>query len=318
MYLLVSDMATLDLSNDRIFRLAFPPTIKKGDWYIGFQCRTCNQNIIALTDPSLGKTKPATTGNSKFSIPCQKCGADLLYGGQDLINIKANFSAKSFRDLRPEISKTPKQPMLPIHKKAKPTFGIGALEQRPMAAQVIARCIAYWTSVETTTARLLSRLIGTNTDAAIAVYLTLRNNSAKRSALDAAAKVRLNTKDLILFDALLKYRKSIEKDRNDMAHGVFGIAASIKTGVLWTTTQNYTDYSTRVEKDGVTEELRNIFHRRVYVYEIGTLEYIACEIENLERLTGIFNGYLLSDSTEWKDQRYIEICAEPAIAKELI
>ncbi|MGI8569815.1 MAG: hypothetical protein ACR2KT_12485 [Methylocella sp.] len=63
----------------------------------------------------------------------------------------------------------------------------GVLESRPKAAALIAECIADWTEVELQIARLLAAMLQANVQPAIALYLSLANERAKREALNSIA-----------------------------------------------------------------------------------------------------------------------------------
>jgi len=310
-------MAAIHLPKGRIFRLAFGPSIKKGEWYLGVKCRDCGKPILLFDDPSNGQQAPQFEGEGKLSIPCRSCDSDTLYDGVAVTNYRATFASRSFRDERPEPSGSPRQPLLPKYSKAKVTFGIGALEQRPEAAKIIARCIAYWTEVEANTATLLATLMKATTEPAAAVYLSLQNNRAKRDVLFAAAESTLVAADLRLFQAVMSYREAIEKERNALAHGVFGISNSIKTGVVWIDTATNARHRVLVGVHGVTDELQEAQRKKCFVYEVGDLETIAREIEKLEQQIGFLWGYLGAADPVFRANRYLELCAEPRIKREL-
>jgi hypothetical protein len=54
-------------------------------------------------------------------------------------------------------------------------------------------------------------------------FLTLRRASNQREALAEAAKYKLEAEDLRTFEALSKVYGSLEKERNTLGHGCFGI-----------------------------------------------------------------------------------------------
>lgn len=313
---MVLGMPVISLPKGRIYRLAFPPSIKKGNWYLGVICKTCKKPIYCLDDPWKGNPAPFS-GEGKLSIPCQKCDDDSIYDPIDIGFFQATYSAKSFKDSRPKATGGKRIPLLPKYRKAKVTFGIGALEQRPEAALGIAKCIGYWTYVESANARLLSILMGANTETAVAVYLSFKNTVTKNDAMQAAAELRLSAEDMLLFRALMAYKNSVEKERNALAHGMFGVNNSIKDGVVWAHPTTYTNYQAMVEVHGVTEELSAKLYKSCFVYLVGDLETLALEIEDLEHQIGCFGGYLLSTDETFRATRYHQLCAEPRVAKEI-
>jgi DNA invertase Pin-like site-specific DNA recombinase len=87
-------------------------------------------------------------------------------------------------------------------------FDLDALAERPELAALIARSCAAWSYVEAEMAVLLGVLLGANSDAAIAVYQTLRRATARVSAIKAAAQIVLNSKENELLGAVLHIHQS--------------------------------------------------------------------------------------------------------------
>lgn len=116
------------------------------------------------------------------------------------------------------------------------SLGSGFLAERPKAASIIALCIAEWTEVELQTARLLAAMLNASSQPATALYLSLSNARAKRDALDAIANMIFSEDHLKLYDAVMRAKVSIEKQRVDLAHGLFGIPSDDEEGVIWIST----------------------------------------------------------------------------------
>lgn len=304
-------MFTTHLPDDAIFRI-IPQSVKKGLWYIGVICAGCGEPILALDDPSNGKFLIPLTGEGKLSIPCFPCGHDTQYGKEALQLFKAAEDIPTYRDLRPDPSSSSRQPLLRKYRDAKITLGVGAIEQRPEAAKVIARCITYWTFVEVQSARLLSIMLKANTEPAVALFLSIRNARSEREALSAVAEKVLDQNDLDLFLALLQYKSAVEKERNALAHGVFGFSAQITDGLVWISTSDYISHLANHAATG-----KNQVRDKCFVYEIGDLETIARDVEDLAQQIGFFLGYLASDEPLWRATRYPQLCSSPRVAQEL-
>ena len=217
----------------------------------------------------------------------------------------------------------PRQPLMKRYPDVIPTFGPGFLEDRPEAAAIIARCIALWSEVESELARLLAIILGANTEAAIAVFLSIQSSRAQSEALHAAARVVLNERDYELFTALMTMAYSVEKDRNALAHGRFGGSDLIPEGVIWIHPVDLTRHTVTVSATKVTDEAMERLRSKVFVYELADLETIARDIENVHKQIMFFIGYLVSRQTnppasdEWREQRYRQLCAEPRIQQAL-
>jgi hypothetical protein len=217
----------------------------------------------------------------------------------------------------------PRQPLTKKYPNVRPTFGPGFLEDRPKAAALVARCIALWTEVEREEARLLATMLRANTEPAIALFLTLQSSRIQLAVLEAVAGVVLNEADYDLFSALMKYRESVEKERNALAHGCFGGSPEITEGVAWIDPRHLTQHTIRVNATGVTDESMAWVRSKTFVYELGDFETIARDIEKLHNQLMFFIGYLVSRhleppmTDEWRAQRYRELCAEPRVAQAL-
>jgi hypothetical protein len=196
-----------------------------------------------------------------------------------------------------------RQPLNSRHPKGGFSLGPGFLENRPEASILIAQCIATWTEVELQTARLLGKLLRANTEPAIAMYLRLGNDRAKREIMKAVADFVLGEKDNSLFDAIMKAKSSLDKQRNDLAHGLFGITEEDLDGVIWVSTADRIKNMLLVDKfisDGKSSELGpQIQKLREFVshYSLGDLRRIFNDIQSMHQIMYKFVGYV-SDPTE--------------------
>lgn len=315
-------LARLHFSEGDVYRLLPLPNIKKGKWYISIQCRGCRKPVYLLEDPDKGRVKGRIVGKGYISTACRRCGTDEKYATHELTSVRAKKTI-NLKILRVEPSNMPRQPITKKYSKVNPTFGPGFLEDRPKAAAIVVRCIALWTEVETEEAHLLATMLRANTEPAIALFLTLQNSRLQFAVLDEVAKVVLNEADYDLFSALMTYSASVEKERNALAHGCFGGSDQIKEGVAWINQVHRTQHTVRVTATGITDEAMLWVRERTYVYELGDLETIARDIENVQRQLSFFRGYLVSRHTDppapdaWRAERYLQPCAEPRIAQLL-
>jgi hypothetical protein len=299
-----------------LFRFGFAPSINKGTWYLGVVCRRCGKPILRFEDPTKGSGQISIDGPGKLSMPCDDCLADDVYESKDLRAIQAEESRPSFREKRPPATGGTRQPLraLPQYKDAIPIFGVGAIEHRPVAAQIVARCITYWTVVEASSADLLAVMLKANTEPAIALYLSLQNARAKTDALQAIATTTLEAEDLKLALALLAHKTAVEKRRNDLAHGVFGFSNTIPDGLLWITTTDYSHYNARRMGIEMTDELTGWLEDHIYVYEIGALETVARKIETLEKIVTGVVGYLRLTDPAARVSKFAELSAALKLA----
>jgi hypothetical protein len=206
-----------------------------------------------------------------------------------------------------------------LYPKARATFGVGYIEDRPQAAAIVARIITAWADIEVECARLLAELIETNIPAAAAVFGSLRSSRAQYDALDAAAKTVLYDKDYELFSAHMARRSSLEKERNDLTHGCFGVSVSVPNDIIWVSQTDFLIFTASLQHDA---DAFDKFRDKQFIYELGTLERIAQEIEEFYNQLGFFRGYLYSrrdgvHGQAFRAQRYPQLCSQPHIRQAL-
>ena len=304
-------------------RLARPPAVVKGRWYVTVACRNCGKPIYLLEDKCNGADPHRFVGDGKISAPCLRCGTDAMYKPSELTSIESQENIESPTPPRVEPSNMPRQPISRKYPNAKPSFGPGFLEDRPKAAALVARCIALWTEVEVQKAQLLAMLLQANTEPAVALFLAIHNSRIQNAVMDAVATVVLTDEDYKLYSALMQYRASVEKERNALAHGNFGGSNEIKDGLAWIKPLDYVRHGAEIKLTGVTDESIAAIRDKVYVYERADLETIARDTEHLHTHLGFFTGYMFAlhedaaDKHTWRAQRYQELCSEPRIAHEL-
>ena len=88
-------------------------------------------------------------------------------------------------------------------------------------------------------APILAHLIGAKAPAAMAVFHHLRRSVSQREAVMEAAQMVLGAAELELLTALLNVHKSIEAERNALAHGYFGATDDLPDDILWLSTNDY-------------------------------------------------------------------------------
>jgi hypothetical protein len=198
-------------------------------------------------------------------------------------------------------------------------LGTHALRQRPELESIIGNCLMAWPMAEAEMALLLGQLLGAqHSNAALAVFQSLRRSTAQRSAIIAAAEVALNDTDNELLGAILNVHKAIESERNALTHGHFGVYSRLEDGIIWMETQSYVDTRTRLDRyRGVLsdEELRNLYSS-VSFYKAHDLQRIFEDIKELANYWYRFIQYLRSTPTQ-RAELYRQLCAESRIAREL-
>lgn len=293
--------------------------ITAGRWYHTVPCKGCSSLIYLFDDPSYGTKPVRMVGDGEISTPCPLCFHDGLYSVNDISVAQATIDIEGARPERVVISKSSRKPLTTAFPKAHATFGVGYVEDRPQAAAIIGRIVTSWADIEVQCARLLGELLETGIPAVAAVFSSLRSGRAQHDALEAAAKVVLDNADYELFAAHMARRASLEKERNDLAHGCFGISVALPNAVIWASQPDFLTFTSTINHD--PDALRK-FRGRQAVYEIGTLERIAQEIEEYYNQLGSFRGYLSTrrdghDGAAFRAKQYPQLCSQSHIRQAL-
>ncbi len=300
-----------------IRRLHRPEDVTAGKWYLVVDCKNCGKEIYIFSDPHEGRLQNPFTGDRLIQIPCHSCYFDDTYKTGEVHPHQA-LKNINFRLPRLEPSGGGRQPLLRRYGTVRPIFGSIWLEDRPIAAAAIGRCIVLWTDVEGALARLLACLLKINTEPALAVFMTLRSSRAQSEVLHAAAKATLQGREYEMFQALMRITSAAEKERNHLAHGSFGGAYAISKGVLWIDPLDLLSYAAKVSLEGSTPEIEQWFRERTYVYEPEDIETINRSLEQNATLLKDFTEYLALLPGSWRDVRFNLLEANTSVAKEIV
>ena len=143
---------------------------------------------------------------------------------------------------------------------------------------------------------LFGVLLGTDSEAALDVFLTLRRSANQREALRAAAKFKLAGTQLQFFGALVDLYGSLERERNCLAHGCFGVADNDHSVLLWIDVRDHVHFQTEVLARLARGESVPDPHVRLkeamYVHRIADLEALQNDMEQFWKAAQIFNSCL--------------------------
>jgi len=101
-------------------------------------------------------------------------------------------------------------------------FGQGALLNRPQHAAILGRIFTSWSMIEGLMASLLGLLMHADDRAALAILETFRTNQSRVQAVRKVAKRMLPPDKYDDFDALTNLVLNYAKERNLIAHSVWG------------------------------------------------------------------------------------------------
>jgi hypothetical protein len=217
----------------------------------------------------------------------------------------------------------PRQPFKPFadrNRGGQIDIGTRAITQRPELFALVGKCLVSWPHIEAEMALVLGALLGADNAAALAVFQTLRRSSAQRDAILEAAKAALHGTDQELITATLNVHKSIEAERNALAHGHLGIYSLMPDGIVWMATADYTAFKATIVLQGDTrhtDERRDQLNSCLSYYKAPDLQSIADDIEMVGWLWSDMIAYLRELRPERRAELYHQLCNQPRIAQEL-
>jgi hypothetical protein len=195
--------------------------------------------------------------------------------------------------------------------------GTSILGSRPKLELLIGQCVMAWPPIETEMALILAHLIGAKDSAALAVFHHLRRSSSQREAIMEAAQVVLDAATLELLTAFLNVHKSIETQRNALAHGYFGTTDDLPDDLLWLSTNDYAALKTTITLKGAVSSLNpesKDLMNKFFVYRDSDLQSV---LDDIRWMGG--RWYQLLDYLRRKDgELYRRLCDQPRIAQELV
>jgi hypothetical protein len=122
--------------------------------------------------------------------------------------------------------------------RVRPAMGSMGRLKRPDHVSKIGLCLTYWPDVDMQLALLLAALTRAEAAPIVAVYSVIRHATGRHEAIKAAASVSLDFRGQSIISSILGYAKSIEGERNDLAHGYWGICELLPDCILWISGQN--------------------------------------------------------------------------------
>ncbi len=121
-------------------------------------------------------------------------------------------------------------------------------DHRPQLSLLAMKVIAEWSILESFNNALFVKLLGANPAPGAAMYSSLSGGNAKRDALNAVAQVALTEEELEIFNAIIWLYQSAIKERNKVAHWVWGNSPNLLDAVLLCDPNILMEYQLKLEK----------------------------------------------------------------------
>lgn len=197
-------------------------------------------------------------------------------------------------------------------------FGPGFLESRPVACALIAQIVALGSELDFQFARLFAALMGADTERTISVFVAIRNARLQRNVLAAAANSALQSPaEIELFNAYVEVARSLENERNTLAHGLLGRTDMLPDAVLCVSVEERVKLMLVMQEPPSERQRAAVRALRIYLYEIADLEQIRADILNFHGLLCDFVSLVSRQPGQSRDELRDSIGARSPIREEL-
>ena len=214
-----------------------------------------------------------------------------------------------------------RQPFLPTYRGTEVYLGADLIDELPRVADLVGRCTINWSGVDLNLALTLGVMIGIQNAASVAVFTALRNHRTQRDALDAAAQVALRPHEKEVFDALMAIHNSLDGQRNDVVHCVWGVGVSTPDGIVWSSLHHHANtlilnehrHANRSHIKPVPDALLEY----VFVWSYKDLEELNEKIRQFASAIGSFRAAINLREMEGYLAAFESVASVPAVRQEL-
>jgi hypothetical protein len=196
-------------------------------------------------------------------------------------------------------------------------FGVDALDEKRDLAVKLAKVIGAWAQVEYEMGNLISRLIQAKRPEDIADFASLTTAGKIFERLLSTAEAKVTNPDYLrLFQAIVEMARSAYKERNAVAHGIWGKSNKAPNGLIRSGRRDgiafWLGLSDAVDKESHMKEGR----KKVFVYEDKCFDSI---IERMWQLYGHFGrlGFLVNPNQAIRNEMFSMLSTDPDVREAL-
>jgi hypothetical protein len=185
----------------------------------------------------------------------------------------------------------------------------------------IGNIISIWTYVDQEMGCIFGHLLGNQSEAAIQVFMTLRKSGNQIENLGVAAQYSLPPLAKEAFTALLTLYKRFESERNDLAHGCFGILDERDDILLWTAVKHMvhflSDNALRERSVQHRQDRHELLKDNLFVYRLADLERLYEQMKNLWSAAWNIDAYLRNPDEPHRHKQLDDCNKLPIIKTEI-
>jgi hypothetical protein len=213
----------------------------------------------------------------------------------------------------------PPQPISSVRSTVGVTFTPRAMEERPHLAVFIAQAIARWSSCEFTLGYILAKLLHTKAAVGMAMFESLTSTTAQLSILQAAAATTLSKREKELYDAIMVLVSAAAKQRNKLAHHVWGVSPSLPDALILADPKYTRAYYVRVDaiqrkKSKQPPEFPDFPRDKAFIYRQKDLEEV---VQLIERTGGYLWNLMYVVDRDWPRRTNHQVMGREPIFRKL-
>ena len=190
----------------------------------------------------------------------------------------------------------PRQPYLPTFAHLTYSVGANVLSNRPDLAEAIGQCVALWGSADNEMGFMFGNLLGTDSEAALEIFLSLRRSTNQLDALATAAKHKLSDDEDTIFQVLKQLYSSLEKERNALAHGIYGVCDEQRDILFWIDVKDHVtfmaDVVPRLNRGDAIDDPHARLKSKMFVWRLAELQELRKTMVDFIRGAAAFNTHL--------------------------
>lgn len=201
------------------------------------------------------------------------------------------------------------QPLSKVCPKAKVSLHHKHSTNKPELAVLVTSIFARWAWIEHQLSVILLFILGADAKPAFAMFDILNTQRLQMSATQAAAKAALPTDQFIVFTAAMLVAEKVQKDRNRLAHGIWGTCPELQDRLLIADPDHLKEREfhraevlAKPPLEGMDRtEFDNLFRvdpAHVFVYSEADLKRIEMELQEAVGMLVLLRTYLKPPFTE--------------------
>jgi hypothetical protein len=189
--------------------------------------------------------------------------------------------------------------------------------QRPELAAWGMEAIAKHSVLELSLGHLLLFMLGTNPAPGMAMFSSLVSANAQKDALRAVASISLTPEQRETFEVLIALYTSAAKQRNALAHGLWGYSPEEPEGVLICAAQDLSAYSVSAHVSRRSSIDPESFDKgKIRVWKRKDFEALCEEIDEVSELILHFRVTLMTPPIGV--EKFQQLCSSPRFQSALV